>query len=322
MNLNLVILIGLAVFVLMAVILVIVGFRSPEANDPLRSRLAEFGSREKPVTLQEIEMSQPFSQRVLLPIIRQVGQLASRFTPEAALQDVQHKLDLAGNPGNIGPREFTAAQIVAAVVIAGLLLLVFTVAPVAEGEVRPWGRNLALTALFFGLGYYFPRLWLSSKISRRQDEVTKALPDCLDLLTICVEAGLGFDAAMGKVNEKWDNELAAAFGRVLQEVRLGKLRREALRSMASRMDVSDVTSFVAAVLQAEQLGVSMGKILRIQSDQMRVRRRQRAEQKAHQAPIKMLFPMALFIFPTIWLVLLGPAVLLLRNSALSGILGG
>ncbi len=309
--------IGLGVVLLIAVVLVVVGLRSPEARDPLRSRLAEFGSRDKPVTLQEIEMSQPFSERVLMPIVRQVGQMASRFTPQATLESTQHKLDLAGNPGNIGPTEFTAIRIGAAVGIGGLLLLAFMLAPE-----KNWPRNLGLAAMFTGLGYFFPQLWLGSKISRRQDEILKALPDCLDLLTICVEAGLGFDAAMGKINEKWDNELAIGFGRVLQEVRLGKLRREALRDMSSRMDVSDVTSFVAAVLQAEQLGVSMGKILRIQSEQMRVRRRQRAEQKAHQAPIKMLFPMALFIFPTIWLVLMGPAVLLLRNSALSGILGG
>ncbi len=314
---NIALIIGLGVVFLIAVVLVVVGLRSPEARDPLQSRLAEFGSRDKPVTLQEIEMSQPFSERVLMPIVRQVGQMASRFTPQATLESTQHKLDLAGNPGNIGPTEFTAIRIAAAVGIGGLLLLAFMLAPE-----KNWPRNLGLAALFTGLGYFFPRLWLSSKISRRQNEITKSLPDCLDLLTICVEAGLGFDAAMGKINEKWDNELAIGFGRVLQEVRLGKLRREALRDMSSRMDVSDVTSFVAAVLQAEQLGVSMGKILRIQSDQMRIRRRQRAEQKAHQAPIKMLFPMALFIFPTIWLVLMGPAALLLRNSALSGILGG
>lgn len=314
---NVALIIGLGVVLLIAVVLVVVGLRSPEARDPLQSRLAEFGSRDKPVTLQEIEMSQPFSERVLMPIVRQVGQMASRFTPQASLESTQHKLDLAGNPGNIGPTEFTAIRIGAAVGIGGLLLLAFMLAPE-----KNWPRNLGLAAMFTGLGYFFPQLWLSSKISRRQDEILKALPDCLDLLTICVEAGLGFDASMGKINEKWDNELAIGFGRVLQEVRLGKLRREALRDMSSRMDVSDVTSFVAAVLQAEQLGVSMGKILRIQSDQMRIRRRQRAEQKAHQAPIKMLFPMALFIFPTIWLVLMGPAALLLRNSALSGILGG
>ncbi|MBM4421899.1 MAG: type II secretion system F family protein [Chloroflexi bacterium] len=309
--------IGVVVVVVIAGILVFVGFRSPEAADPLQSRLAEFGSREKPVTLEEIEMSQPITERVFLPIIRQMGQWATRFTPEAALEATQHQLDLAGNPGNLGPREFMMIRIVAAVGIGGLLFVVFMVAPE-----KNWPRNIGLTLLFTALGYYFPQLWLSSKASRRQDEAVKALPDCLDLLTICVEAGLGFDAAMGKVNEKWANELSMGFGRVLQEIRLGKTRREALRDMSARFEVSDLTSFIAAVLQAEQLGVSMGKILRIQSDQMRVRRRQRAEYKAHQAPIKMLFPMALFIFPTIWIVLLGPAGLLLRNSALAGIFGG
>lgn len=313
----LVLLIGLGVVIIFAVVLVIVGIRSPQASDPLQSRLAEFGSREKPVTLEEIEMSQPFTERVILPVIRQMGQMASRFTPEAALDQTQHQLDVAGNPGNIGPREFMVIRIVAAVVIGVLLFVVFALAPE-----KNWPRNIGLTLLFTGLGYYFPELWLRSKASRRQDEAQKSLPDCLDLLTICVEAGLGFDAAMGKVAEKWENELSMGFGRALQEIRLGKTRREALRTMSDRFEVSDITSFVAAVLQAEQLGVSMGKILRIQSDQMRIKRRQRAEYKAHQAPIKMLFPMALFIFPTIWIVLLGPAGLLLRNSALAGILGG
>ncbi len=308
---------GIIAIILFALLLVFVGFRSPQAADPLQSRLAEFGSREKPVTLEEIEMSQPFHERVIMPIVRQLGQLASRFTPEAALQSTQHQLDLAGNPGNIGPREFMVIRIVASVVITVLMFIVFMVSPE-----KNWARNLPLTVGFAALGYYFPQLWLKSRASRRQDEAQKSLPDCLDLLTICVEAGLGFDAAMGKVSEKWDDELSMAFGRVLQEVRLGKTRREALRDMAVRFEVSDISSFVAAVLQAEQLGVSMGKILRIQSDQMRVRRRQRAEYKAHQAPIKMLFPMALFIFPTIWIVLLGPAGLLLRKSAMAGILGG
>jgi tight adherence protein C len=314
---NLFIIIGLVIVLIGAAVLVLVGLRSPEAKDPLQSRLAEFGSRERPVTLEEIEMSQPFSERVLLPIIRQVGQMTTRFTPEAALEATQHKLDLAGNPGNLDPKMFMAIRIIASVGLGFVLLLAFSLAPEPN-----WIQNLGLTGLFVALGYYLPDLWLSSKISRRQDEVVKALPDALDLLTVCVEAGLGFDAALGKLTEKWDNDLALAFGRVLQEVRLGKTRREALRDMSYRLDVPDVTSFIAAVLQAEQLGVSMGKILRIQSDQMRIKRRQRAEQKAHQAPIKMLFPMALLIFPTIWLVLLGPAVLLLKNSALSGILGG
>jgi tight adherence protein C len=159
---------------------------------------------------------------------------------------------------------------------------------------------------------------LSSRITRRQKEIRKAMPDALDLLTICVEAGLGFDAAMQKVFEKWDNELARAFGRVIREIQLGKLRREALRDMATRLGVEEMTSFVAAVIQSEQLGVSMAHVLRIQSDQMRVRRRQMAEEEAHKAPIKMLLPMALLIFPSICIVLMTPAVVMLLRSGFMG----
>jgi tight adherence protein C len=169
--------------------------------------------------------------------------------------------------------------------------------------------------LIFGLlGFFFPQLWLTSRIQSRQHEIRKAMPDALDLLTICVEAGLGFDAAMSKVNEKWDNELSLAFGRVIREIQLGKLRREALRDMAERLGLPEMTSFVAAVIQSEMLGVSMAKVLRIQSDQMRMKRRQRAEEEAHKAPIKMIFPMGLFIFPALMIVLLTPAGLKLWRS--------
>ena len=159
---------------------------------------------------------------------------------------------------------------------------------------------------------------LNSRINRRQDDVRKALPDALDLLTICVEAGLGFDGAMAKVTEKWENELSLAFSRVLREIQLGKLRREALRDMADRIDISEMTSFVAAIVQSEQLGVSMARVLRIQADQMRIRRRQRAEEKAQQAPIKMLFPMGVLIFPSLLIILLGPAAVQLLTSAMGG----
>jgi tight adherence protein C len=146
------------------------------------------------------------------------------------------------------------------------------------------------------------------------------MPDALDLLTICVEAGLGFDGALQKVYEKWDNLLSLAFGRVIREIQLGKLRREALRDMADRIGLPEMTSFVAAIIQSEQLGVSMAKVLRIQSDQMRIKRRQLAEEQAHQAPIKMLIPMALLIFPSICIVLMTPAVLMMMRSVLGGVL--
>ncbi|MCE1255426.1 MAG: type II secretion system F family protein, partial [Anaerolineae bacterium] len=147
-----------------------------------------------------------------------------------------------------------------------------------------------------------------------------AMPDALDLLTICVEAGLGFDGAMQKVSEKWETELSFAFARVIREIQLGKLRREALRDMADRIGLAEMTSFVAAVIQSESLGVSLAKVLRIQSDQMRVKRRQLAEEEAHKAPIKMLIPMALLIFPSLMIVLLSPAGLRLFHSALGGMM--
>jgi tight adherence protein C len=129
-----------------------------------------------------------------------------------------------------------------------------------------------------------------------------------------VEAGLGFDAAMGKVYEKWDNEIAIVFGRIIQEIQLGKSRRDSMRDMARRIDVPDFSNFSSAIIQADQLGVSIGKILRIQSDQMRIKRRQRAQEKAQQAPVKMMIPMTFFIFPSIWIVLLGPSIIVVMNT--------
>jgi tight adherence protein C len=180
-----------------------------------------------------------------------------------------------------------------------------------------FGTVLLLVIVFGMVGFFFPRLWLGSRINRRQKSVRRALPDALDLLTICVEAGLGFDSAMQKVTEKWQTELSLAFARVLREVQLGKLRRDALRDMADKVGISELTSFVAAVIQSEQLGVSLAKVLRIQADQMRIRRRQHAEEEAHKAPIKMLIPMTLLIFPSLVIVLLTPAAIRLFQSTLA-----
>ena len=319
-------LIGLGVgIIVIAIILVIVGLRSPNEADPLKSRLAEFSTREKPLTLEEIEMSAPFTERVLLPNLRRLGEFASRFTPQHSLESVQHQLNLAGNPRGLDPTTFWAARIIATVGLGGFMLLVTFIAPpdsaLAFRASPP--KALAMIAGAAALGFFMPVMLLKSRIKRRQDVIIKAMPDALDLLTVCVEAGLGFDQAMSKVADKWENELSMAFERVINEVRLGKLRREALRDMADRMDVADMTSFVAAIIQADQLGVSMGKVLRIQSDQMRLKRRQRAEKKAHEAPVKMLIPMAFLIFPSIYIVLLGPAALILVNSpALRSVFGG
>jgi tight adherence protein C len=258
------------------------------------------------------------TERVVFPLARKFGQFAVKFTPQNALQNTAHRLELAGNPRGVDPTIFWASRFLAAIVIGGLILFLMTIG-LPDWS---WGRKLIVVAFFVLFGFYLPELLLTSKIQRRQKEIRKAMPDALDLLTICVEAGLGFDGAMAKVFEKWDNELALAFGRVIREIQLGKLRREALRDMADRMGIPEMTSFVAAVIQSEQLGVSMSKVLRIQADQMRIKRRQRAEEEAHKAPIKMLIPMAILIFPSICIVLMTPALLMLMRSALNAVLFG
>ena len=300
-----------AMAILGSVVLLFVGVAAPRPSDQVLDRLAEYGGRT--LTLEELELSQPFSDRVVKPLIRGIAQFIGRFAPQRNIEEIRRKLELAGRPYGWGPTEFLGVRGMAGVLLAVLTFLLLTM----SGQYLP--KRFLFTLGAGALGFYLlPTLWLSSKIRSRQTEIVKALPDALDLLTISVEAGLGFDAAMSKVAEKWENQLSLAFSRVIQEIQVGKLRREALRDMADRMDVPDVSSFVAAIIQADQLGVSIAKVLRIQSEQMRIRRRQRAEEKAHQAPVKMLFPMAFLIFPALFIVLLGPAVLVVLNSGVLG----
>jgi tight adherence protein C len=290
-----------------AIVMVFVGFsRSAQTPNPVEERLQMYGTR--PRTLEEIELQQPFTERALLPLIRGLARFFSRLTPQRNVDQIRHKLDLAGNPNNWSPADFVGLRGLAAILVAVLgTVLAYAI------QAQP-----AVILLFLGiggvLGFYFPLLWLNRVIRARQSAVQKQLPDAMDLLTISVESGLGFDAAMGKVADKWNNELSRAFGRALGEMRVGKLRREALRDMAARIEVPDFTNFIAAIIQADQLGVSIGKVLRIQSEQMRIKRRQRAEEKANQAPIKMLIPLAFLIFPSIFIVLLGPTVVIFMTG--------
>jgi tight adherence protein C len=296
--------------------MVYIGLREDQNRDPLQERLAQYGERELPSSLEDIELSLSFRDRILVPVLRWLGELTIRFTPQQQLEETRKLLDMANSTTE--PTTFFALRIVATIVGFFVGILLFMVIRVTD----PAPLNAILYTIGAGVfGYFAPVMSLKSRITRRQQNIIKALPDALDLLVICVEAGLGFDMAMGKVYEKWENELALAFGRVLREIQLGKLRREALKDMSDRMDVPDVNSFTAAIIQADQLGVSMAKILRVQSDQMRVKRRQRAQEKAQQAPVKMMIPMVLLIFPSIWIVLLGPAVLKIMATSVPG-MGG
>lgn len=301
-----------------AVSMVFVGMRDASGEDPLQERLAEFAASGETVNLEQIELSQPFSDRVVVPLARKFGEFATRFTPQNAIQSAAHKIELAGSPSMLDPSTFWASRFMVSILMGGFLVLIFSISKMSIGLLQ----RLLVVGMFMLLGFYIPEMLLSSRIGRRQKEIRKAMPDALDLLTICVEAGLGFDGAMAKVYEKWDNELSLAFGRVIREIQLGKLRRDALRDMANRLGIPEMTSFVAAVIQSEQLGVSMAKVLRIQADQMRMKRRQHAEEEAHKAPIKMLIPMALLIFPSICIVLMAPAILMMMRSALRSVLFG
>ena len=283
-------------------------------EDPLGARIEQYAAREEAVSIEEIELSLPITDRLLVPMLRGVGNFITRLAPQSTLERTANQLKQAGSPRNMSAAEFWAIRGFATITLIALSLFVFSRSDLTAG------RRVLYTLGAGALGFYLPQLWLRSVIDRRKQAIIKKLPDALDLMTICVDAGLTFDGAMDKVYEKWRDPLSLEFGRVIYEMQLGKSRRQALRDMIDRIDVPDVTSFVASVLQADQLGVSIGKVLRIQSEQMRVRRRQRAEEKAQQAPIKMLFPLVFLIFPAMFIVLLGPAGFqILRSGALDAL---
>lgn len=263
-------------------------------GDALSKRINEYAAREELASIEEIELSLSFSERVLIPIVQRLSNLVTRFAPQRVLDETTKQIEMAGK--KLSAAEFWATVFGAITVIGGLG---FFLAPSGSGLI-----GLGIGAL---VGFLFPRMWLTSAVSKRQHDVIKKLPDALDLMSICVDAGVTFDGAMSKVNDKWDDPLSREFGRVVHEIQLGKTRRQSLKDMSDRLGVPDVQSFIASVLQADQLGVSIGRILKIQSEQMRLRRRQRAEEQAQKAPIKMLFPMVFLIFPAMFVVLLGPA---------------
>jgi len=237
-------------------------------------------------------------------MIERIGSFMSRSTPQKARQDLANQLELAGRPGNLTPADFGAVRLVAAAVLAAVGLLLGLVLGYAVYAVIALGVGAVL-------GYYVPLLWLRQKVNARRTEIQKGLPDAMDLLVIAVDAGLGFDAALTRVTDKYKNALSDMFAKVLREVSLGRPRLEAMDEMGRTSGVEDLHNFIQAIIQSEQFGTGVGKILRIQADEMRRKRRQRAQEKAAQATLKMLLPMVGCIFPTLWIVLLGPAVLIL-----------
>ena len=297
----------------LAVLMIFYGLaRTPQTNtaEMVQQRLQVYGAGgstpDKVLSLDEVELQRPFSERFLRPAIERLGSLMSRSTPAKARQDLDNRLELAGRPGNLTPADFGAIRIVAAAILAAIGLLlgllmgstIYTVVGLAVGAI---------------VGYYAPVMWLKQKVDARRAAIQKGLPDAMDLLVIAVDAGLGFDAALARVTDKYKNALSDMFAKVLREVSLGRPRLEAMDEMGRSSGVDDLHNFIQAIIQSEQFGTGIGKILRIQADEMRRRRRQRAQEKAAQATLKMMLPMVGCIFPVLWIVLLGPAALILMK---------
>ena len=288
------------------------GLASAPREDLLETRLAQF--RDQTVTLEEIELQQPFLERVVRPNMERIGAFMNSRVGRDRVVTIQNRLSLAGRPGNLTVNGFISLKLVAACAVGGIAFLLFSFANISPPLITGLPGHIILAAIAALGGYSFPELWLRQEVGKRQKEIRLALPNALDLLTISVEAGLGFDAALVRVTEKYKNALAEEFTQVLNEVRLGRPRLEALDDMGRRVGVEELHSFIQALIQSEQLGVGIAKVLRIQSEEMRRKRRQRAEEQAAQASLKMLFPMIVFIFPTIFIVLMGPAVLIIMNQ--------
>ncbi len=249
------------------------------------------------------ELSAPFYQRVIMPIGRNISEAISKTTPKGTKNRIEVKLALAGNPYNLGVNQWFLVKRMLGIVLPLIILVYGLLTKILFSKA---GIMLLFIIIILNV---FPNLYLTQASKKRIDEITKTLPDVLDILTVSVEAGLSFDGAISRLVEKMPGELSHEFGKVLGSMRMGKTRSEALRDMSERCGVSDLTTLVGSIIQADQLGVGIGKVLRIQSEQMRQKRRQRAQEKAMKAPIKILFPLIFFIFPSIFAVLLGPAVI-------------
>jgi tight adherence protein C len=298
-------------FATLSILLVVIGVgllgRDKTVSERLNLYLA--GESNEPVTLAQLELSKPFSERVILPMIKGAARIFSWMWPQNRINVLRTRLAMAGNPSGITAGDFVGVKGIALVLVLGVAVLF--------GFLTQYPLNYfsLLMLMILGVcGFFLPDVWLSRRIKQRQQGLLNALPDALDMLTIAIEAGLSFENALQEIAVKWDNELSREFTRVLRDIGMGQSRRQSLIGLSDRTGVQDIVSFVASLNQAEELGVSIGRVLSVQAEELRVRRRQRAQERANQAPIKIMFPLVFLIFPSIFAVLLGPAVPQLLRS--------
>ena len=254
------------------------------------------------------ELDLPFTERVLFPLLARAQGLGRRLTPADANDRIREKLDQAGNPHG-----WTVDRVMAAKVLGfGAALVVSLVMTVAAG--MTFLPTLGVVVIASLVGYTAPNMYLYQKTHDRAEQLQRALPDAIDLLTISVESGLGFDAAVSQVARNTEGPLASEFTRMLQEMQIGRSRSDALRSMADRTNLPDLRSFVSAMVQADAFGIPVGQVLRVQSSEIRVKRRQWAEEMAQKVPVKILVPLIFCILPCLFIAVLGPAGISIMNS--------
>ncbi len=287
----------LMIFLAILALVTWVGFAAVRVQRTAADRLAVYGRGSS--SREEAIRQQGFADRAFAPVVLGLGRVARRFTPIGYLENVQRKMIYAGNPGNIDATSFVLLKVILAVLG---VIAAWTIRDTAEGMLR--------ILVIFGpplVGFFGPDAWLRRHIDERKKTMLKALPDTLDLLVISVEAGLGFDSALSRVVQTVPGPLSEEFFRMLQETRVGVSRRDAMRHLTERTDLDELRSFLLAMMQAEAFGVTIARVLRVQADEMRVKRRQRAQEKAFAAPVKMVFPLVFCIFPSLFIILLGPA---------------
>jgi tight adherence protein C len=302
-----------------AILLIVIGLAGNSPVDPVQARLTQLGSMQAK-NLEELELQQPIIDRTLRPLMARLSGRMSNMASASFTQTTEKRLAIAGNPGNMRVADWLGIKAIGAAV-GGLIFFALFVVPGIISFV-PFPVSLIMVPIGVMFGYTIPEFWLGGRVKKRQKGILMQIPDALDLLTISVRAGLGFDGALGKVVEKLKGPLTEEFRRALAEIRVGKPRRDALRDIIPRTEVPALTNFIGAIIQAEQLGVSISKVLQVQSEQLRIERRQRAEEMAAKAPIKMLFPLVGCIFPSLFIVILGPAIILIMINLGSSGVGG
>ena len=292
-----------AVGALVLFVIVWVGIGVTRAREDMSTRLAVYGRSSGPKgTIRDDELAKPLAQRTIGPLVLKLSGLLRRFTPVGYLEKTEHQLVLAGNPRNLDAPSLVVIKLFATALglVGGFFLVNY------GGDAL---QRVVLFTLPIVLGFFGPTAWVRRKIEERRTAMLRALPDVLDLLVISVEAGLGFDSALSRVVSTVPGPLSEEFFRMLQETRVGVVRREAMRHLMDRTDLDELRSFILAMIQAEAFGVAIARVLRVQADEMRVKRRQRAQEKAFAAPVKLVFPLVFCIFPSLFIVLLGPAVI-------------